>query len=389
MIVELLRYVCGYVRFSIKGEFQERLLNQLALNGVSVWGIERRGGEISACVLKKNYLKIREYRQKNRVFTKVLSRVGLPFKLRRYKFRVGFAAGLIFYILALVFLSSFVWNVRVVGTKTISEAEVLSACRELGLFEGRYKGDLDVEDLRTRLALKLPGISWASVNIEGVRATVNISEALDNKNPPKQDCNLVAGQDGVIHKFGVTSGTIVVKLGQTVKKGDLLVSGITEYKDGTYKFGVSEGEVIAETVREVELFVPYLQKETVRVGNPEKRRVLSVFGVNIPLYLGSIEGPYQAETREKRYENKEMYLPVRLVSTVFYKTEVKEITVTSAKAEAIALSELEIIEQNTFKNAEILDRKTEILTHKEGIKLKATYKLRENIAKQDLLLILD
>ena len=389
MIVELLKNVLGYVRFSIRGDFPERLLNQLALGGVSVWGIERQGNEISACILKKDYLKIRRYRMKNKVFTKVLSRHGLPFKAYRYRFRVGFAAGLLLYFAALVFLSSFVWNVRVVGVEKLTEAEVLSVCSKLGLYEGRLKKEIDAENLRTRLALELPEISWASVNMEGVRATVNISEISSLKNPPEEDCNLIAERDGVITKFEVTSGTIAVKLGQTVKQGDLLVSGITEYKDGTYKFGPSQGEVIAETVRETEVFVPFSQQKTVRTGKPLKKRVLSVFGVHVPLYLGSVEGEFETDLTAIKYENSEMYLPVKLTETVFYKTAVEEFTVTSAEAEAIALAELENREAEDFKNAEILSRDIEVVPGEDGITLKVFYKLRENIAKKDLLLILD
>ncbi len=389
MIVDFLQKLLGYVRFSVRGDFPERLINQLALNGVSVWGIERRQDEISACVLKKDYLKIREYRRNNRVFTKVLSRHGVPFSAHRYRYRVGFLAGLVLYFSALVFLSSFVWNVRVVGIENLTEQEVLSACREIGLYEGRFKSGLNAEDLRTNLALKLPEISWASVNLEGVRATVNISEISALKNPPQPNCNLIAERDGVITKLGVTSGTIKIKLGQTVKKGDLLVSGITEYKDGTYKFGVSSGEVIAETVREVELFVPFNQQKTVRVSKPSTRRVLSVFGVHVPFYLGSVDGPYETETKEIKYKNSEMYLPVKITETLFYKTVVEEYTVTKAEAEQIALTQLKLSEQTNFKNAEILSRETEIEVTETGLKLKAQYKLKENIATEDLLLILD
>lgn len=389
MIVELLQSLLGYVRFSIRGDFPERLLNQLALSKVSVWGIERRGDEITACVLKRDYLKIREYRRSNRVFTKVLSRHGLPFSAHRYRYRVGFLAGLVLYFSALIFMSSFVWNIRVVGIESLTEQEVLSACREIGLYEGRFKSGLNAEELRTKLALKLPEISWASVNFEGVRATVNISEISTLKNPPQQSCNLIAERDGVITKLGVTSGTIKVKLGQTVKKGDLLVSGITEYKDGTYKFGVSSGEVFAETVREVQLFVPFNQQKTVRVSKPVTRRVLSVFGVHVPFYLGSVKGPYEAETKEIKYQNSEMYLPVRITETAFFKTAVEEFTVTKTEAEQIAFAELELTEQTDFINAEILNRETEIEVTETGLKLKAQYKLRENIATEDLLLILD
>ena len=117
--------------------------------------------------------------------------------------------------------------------------------------------------------------------------------------------------------------------------------------------------------------------------------MLSVFGVHVPFYFGSVNGPYETETKETKYQNSEMYLPVKITETVFFKTAVEEFTVTETEAEQIALTELETREHTDFKNAEILNRETEIEVTETGLKLKAQYKLRENIATKDLLLILD
>lgn len=388
MIVETIRYSFGYVQFQIFGEFPERLLNQLAANGVAVWGLRRKGKNLTACMSARNYLKIRQYRGKNRVRTRVTKRCGLPFVLRRYRLRVGFAAGLLLYIAALVFMSSFVWNVRVVGNESLTEQEVLAACEELGLYEGVPKRGLDAERLRTRLALQLDDIAWASVNIEGVRATVNISEVSGVKNDEPEPCNLVALRDGVVTALEVTSGTIAVKVGQTVREGDLLVSGITEYKDGAYSFGVSEGKIFAETERELVCFVPFKQTETVRVGKPETRRVLSVFGLNIPFYFGSVDGDYETETETLRYDDGSMYLPVLLTETVFYKTQSREIVLSESEAKELASKQLETAESTELEGAEILSKDVHFEITADGVRLTAKYKCRENIAKTDLLLIL-
>lgn len=388
MIVGFIHYLLGYVRFSVSGEFPERLLNQLAANGVGIWGIRRRGNNISACIAVRDYLKIRQYRGKNRVRTRVTERYGMPFTLRRYRLRVGLAAGLTLYIAALFFMSSFVWNIRIVGNKNLSEQEILEVCETLGLYEGAAISKLDVEQLRTRLALELDDIAWASVNIEGVRATVNISEVSGTKKETEEPCNLVAERDGVVTALEVTSGTIAVKIGQTVREGDLLVSGITEYKDGTYSFGASTGGVFAETERELDCFVSFAQTETVRIGAPQTRRVLSVFGLNIPLYLGSVKGYYETETATARYDDGSMYLPVSMTETEFYKTETRQFTLSEGEAREWAAAQLEKAEKEQLLSAEILSKDMQFEVTQDGVRLTARYKCRENIAKKDLLLIL-
>ncbi len=389
MIIEALRETFGYVRFEVTGEFPERLLNQLSMNGVSVWGIARKGKNITACISIKDYFKIRQYRGKNRVRTRILTRHGLPFFASKYRLRVGFFAGLVLYFSVLFFMQSFVWNVRVVGNESIKTEEIIATCRELGLYEGADISKLDVEQIRTRLALQLDGIAWASVNIEGVRATVNISESKGGKTPETPPCNLKASVDGIITKIEVTAGTIAVKVGQTVQKGQLLVSGITEFKDGTYQFGVSEGKVFAETVHETEIFVPFEETQSVRVGTPKTRKALSFFGIKIPLYLGSVKGDYETETQTKRYEKNEMYLPITVTETVFYKLETKTVTLSQEEARQKGMLQLENYEKTELNNTEILERKVDFELKSNGVLLKAKYKCLENIAITDLLLILE
>ncbi len=389
MLIEFLRFLGGSVQFKVKGEFPERFLNQLAQNKVSVWGLRRSSKEITAFVSVRDYLRFHTLKAKNRITTRIVRREGLPFLTKRYRLRIGFAAGLVFYVALLFFLSSFIWNIRVVGNKSVPTEEILSVCREMGLFEGARRSSVDPATFKIQLPLKCEKVAWASVNIEGVRATVNISESKGDKKDPEMPCDLVAEFDGVVTALKVTDGTIKVKVGQTVKKGDLLVSGITEYKDGAYRFGVSAGEVFGETQRELTCFVPFAQEKVVRVGEPIKRRVITFFGVKIPLYLGSVKKPYETETEQKVFEKDGMYLPVKLTETSFFRTQTEQYTLSEDEARQKCAEELLKKEQTDLKNAEILEKTVEFEVTTDGIRAFSKYKCRQNIAKKDLLLILE
>lgn len=390
MIIRLLRYIRGYVAFSIKGEYPERLLNQLAANGISVWGMRRRKEEIEAFMPTKDYAEIRRCRKKNKVRTKVLKRYGLPVFMKRHKLRVGFALGAALYICALFVLSMFIWNINIVGNKETETAEIKEVCKEIGLKEGALRSDINTGRLKAMLALKLENAAWVSVNIEGVAATVNISEIEKaEKRPEKEPCNLVAERDGIITAVEATSGTVSVKVGQTVGKGELLVSGITEYKNGTYRFGAAEGRIIAETERELSVFVPFSQTETVRTGETVKRSVLSFMGLNIPLYFGSVKGTCEVDTDVAFFERDGRYLPVYLTTAIFYKTESVQRVLSYDEAVQKGEVELEKLKETELSGAEILRETVETDRFDDGVRITAAYKCRENIAKQDLLLILD
>ena len=70
----------------------------------------------------------------------------------------------------------------------------------------------------------------------------------------------MATADGIIKKMDIVSGNSVVKVGQAVKKGDLLVSGIIETVDGT-RFVKSKGTVLATSEKEITLRENFKQKK--------------------------------------------------------------------------------------------------------------------------------
>lgn len=388
MIVPFLKYAGGFVKFRVTGDFPERFLNQLAANRVPFWDIGRSKEGITLSVRVTDYKKLRKIRGKNRIRTKVLERKGLPFTLKKYRLRVGFFAGLVLFFASLWFLSGFIWNVNVTGNSTLSEKEIIAACEELGLYEGCRASSLDPKSLRTRLALKLDNIAWASVNIEGTTATVNISESLDTEKSDNAPCNLVAKTDGIIKRLEVTEGTIVTTVGQTVKAGDMLVSGVTEYKDGNTSLGPSSGKIYAETGRTISYLATFVQTEKVYVGDPETRSVLTVFGLDIPLYLGSLKGNFETTTEVEKFGTDGAFLPLRLTETTFKRVDVRAFEISEEVAKELALSKLAEMEQTELEGAEILSKNVTTEVSEKGVRITAEYTLLENIAERDLLLIL-
>ncbi len=387
MLFAFFRFLLGYVDFTVKGKFPERLLNQLGAKGISVWNMHRKGDIICASMLANDYKRMLSLRGKNRVFTRVTKRNGLPFILKSYRLRVGFGAGILLYFSLLFFLSNFVWNIEIVGAERLDSGEIMQVLSDLGVKEGVKISSIDQQALPSRLALKVDGIAWCSVNIEGVKVTVNVSESAVTDITDNTPCNLIAKHDGVITKIEVLNGTTAVSLGQTVKKGDLLVSGFTEYKDGSSKICASKGRIIAKTERELSVIAPYVIQTTNIIGKPIQRQVVSFLNLHVPLYIGHLRGEYHLKTHTERYENNGMYLPITLKTAVFTPIETVSVTLSPEEATENAQKMLKDLEIENFGDAEIISRDIICEMTDDGVILKATYICRENIAEQDLLLI--
>ena len=131
-------------------------------------------------------------------------------------------------LLLTIISPSVVWDVRVIGNELLSESDVTSALEPLGLAVGASWSSIDRSVVEAALLDAYPGISWVNINRRGGVAYVEIIEAAL---PPEEDsqmgyCNVVASVDCVISEISVTSGYATVSVGQAVRAGEVLISGV-------------------------------------------------------------------------------------------------------------------------------------------------------------------
>lgn len=390
MFLKIYRYLLGYVRFVVSGDYPERLLNLLSVHSITAWNILRCGGGVEANVLIKDYKKIRVVRRQSGCRVHCRARFGAPFFAKKYQKRMGAAIGALLFALLLWFFSSRVWNIEIKGNRKTEDAVILSACRDIGIFEGASRRSIDPKQARLKLALALPDIAWASVNIEGSVVTVEISETKTvEKEESEAPSNLKAAKDGVIKAIEVTQGAVAVRVGDGVVKGDMLVSGVMEYADGSSAFVPSRGRIMAETKCEMEYFAPFAQTKEVLAKEPVVKRVLHLFSLKIPLYIGSVQGDYERVIEEKRIEFGSRYAPVYITEGRFYKKTKVDYTLDAEGALAFAQAELEKREKSELQEQEIeiLDIAEESEVRSDGVWVKRTYTCLENIAKSENLII--
>lgn len=388
LILKIFRFLFGYVRFIIIGEFPERLLNQFSVNGISAWNIVRKKNCIEASILVRDYKHMRKIRAKSRVRTEIQQKYGFPFIIKNYSKRLGFLTGIICFFVIISFMSSFVWNIQICGNNYIKTDEILNALNELGLKEGTKIKDVDAVDLRTKLALKVDNIAWAAINIEGSKVTVDISEnKIIEKKAPSYPCNLVAKCDGFVLNSEVTVGKSVVKNNTAVLKGQLLVSGIVEYKDGSSSLRHATGKVLAYTNHTLNSKVYFKQQVTKENGNVATRYAINLFSVNVPLYLGSVKGDYNKDISSWKYKNENMYLPITVNKAVFIQKLTQEKTFSEQETTEMAKQKLLEIEKSELGDATIVSKNENITVNEDSIEVKADYVCQENIASEEILLI--
>lgn len=380
----LIRYIFGFLTVIFYGEFPEKILNLTTANRMYLWNSRLSKGGIESCISIKNFKNIRPILKNSGIKVHILKRHGLPFKIHKNRKRVSVLIGALIFIIFLSFMSGRVWVIDVVGNEKISEREIISALKELGITEGVSKNSINPKTQREKLLLKIDKLAWASLNSEGCRLTVNVSEIKDEKsqNTPS---NLKAKADGIITKINVTSGNCIVKKGDTVKTGDILVSGIIERLEGT-KFVHSAGTITATTERLVTVSGDFKQKTTHESGRVKTKAVLELFTLKIPLYLGSEKGEYNEIAKTECLTLFGKKLPIKIHKKQFRFTESYTVIYTRERLkEKLSLEIKEKLKAEGVENYNVISE--EIKETEKGIMLIQVVTAEENIAVSEDLII--
>ena len=105
---------------------------------------------------------------------------------------------------------------------------------ETGIVSGIRKSEVSCEALEEALRARFEGITWVSARLSGTRLYIHIKENEVPLSFPEQShtpCDLRASSDGVITSVVVRSGLPMVKAGDTVTAGQLLVTGCIPITD--------------------------------------------------------------------------------------------------------------------------------------------------------------
>jgi similar to stage IV sporulation protein len=311
--VNLLR---GFVRIGVECPFPERFINLCVHNGIAFWEAERIGGvRLEAVIPVKSLPRAKELAARLGGTLQPLQERGALFFLGRFKKRYALVAGLIICLTALLISNRYIWDLTVEGNAALSNEEILQALRECGVTAGSRASSVDIETVRNQMLLKVDKLLWVSVNITGSRAEVVVRERVDKPDIVDRGTpvNVVAEKAGLITRIDTLYGSAQVFPGDTVREGQLLVSGLVDSSQLGVRLVNARAEVTARTWPELHAVAP-----TGAVGKrytgQSKTRLALVFGSRRVNLYGNASQPYAM--CDKMSETSVLRLPQNIVIPV-------------------------------------------------------------------------
>ncbi len=383
MLLEMLRFVRGYVRFDVCGRYPERFLNITARHGVRLWEVERVGEGFSACMYRSDYRRIRSLARKAGVRLRVKDKRGLPSLAYSSRDRVGLVFGACAFIITVFVTSMFIWSVDISGNDKLSLTHINALLRDNGLYVGAFKPALDAKRLADEVMIDDPDIGWMAVNIEGSYASVEIKEKAE---PPKVNdittpCNVKASRDGVILGIEAAEGSAEVIAGSGVVKGQLLVGGVITGSDGSARLVHASARVLARTKRTAEFSTPDKMTELMPTGEVGERRSAEIFGLRVPFYFASVKSPYALSDQQLFAPSPlDVRLPVGVVVERVTALELRETALDENSAKELLSKQSELYEAFTLSDCTVESRDFELLDTDGVYTLRVTYTCVEDIA---------
>lgn len=337
MLLKIIRYIKGYIRIRITGCSTERFLNACSHKGIVLWGLTPVHRSYEMNIETKGFRQLRPIIRKTGTKVVIVGRFGLPFFLHKYRKRKLFFAGAFLFVALIFLMSRYIWNIDIRGNLSYTDETLLRFLASTEVTNGMPVSDVDCDRIVKDIRKEYNDIIWVSASIEGTRLIIQVkenedslpamddtvgtdmagSESGDTGNENAQAMDIIADRDCVITRIVPRSGIPMVKEGQEVKAGDILVSGQVPVLDdaGTviaYQYHKADADIQGRTSVEYqdETDLTYEIKEYMDVEKIEYTlKIGSYF-----LRFGSIRNSY--DTWEMNGSEKQLcigenfYLPV-------------------------------------------------------------------------------
>ena len=310
---------------------------------------------------------------------------GIPAIAWRLRRRWGLILGTVCAIAMIVLSGLFVWDVSVTGNETLDAREVKALLSECGFGVGTYLPSVNTGALENRVLIASDRLSWISVNLDGTVARVQVIErrAADEETPATRPAHLVAACDGQIELIKLYRGESAVVIGQAVKKGELLASGLRESELTGLHVTRAAGEVMARTQHTFCVEIPLAYEEKRAVDEKICSVTLNFFNFSLKIFenTGNVGG--LCDIIEKDMEPPPFGarpLPVSLSLRLAEPYIAETCTRTQEEALQLAYDALDRQIAENLSEAQLLDKQIATEMTDTSVTLRATVSCIENIA---------
>ena len=203
--------------------------------------------------------------------------------------------------------------------------------------------------------------------------------------PEDEFCNIVATKDAMIVKVNAQNGTAVVKEGDLVTKGTVLIQGWLEGQFTGIRYVHANGEVQAKVWYSQKVKVPLKHIKKIQTGKQESKYSVKInnFEINLPKGVPKFQNYDTIDTSKKLKLFSDFYLPVEINTKTYQEYENKEFTYSLEEAKEIAITEAEKNLEEHIKENKLINKQINIEQSENDVEVEVIYEVLESIGTKE------
>ena len=356
---------------------------------------------LEAVISARNFRTACEIAKKTGNKIRIKKKKGIPFIAFRYRKHYSFVAGVVLCMAFIYICSLFLFNITFSGNSNLTTPVLTRYLESIGVKNGCRTACIDCNDIEKRMREDFDEITWVAAAVKGNHLYISIKEndsfegEIKSTEIPE---NIIASDDGTIESIITRSGTPLVKKGDNVEKGQVLVSGVVNICDDSgeviAKRGVTaDADVLIKTemIYSDELSEKYENK--VFTGKTRVNAVIRAGKYIISIGPGAV-GLKLCDKKEDYKTlkiNDDLYLPVSVGKITYYEYKPEEYTYSDEEASAVLNGRLaRLLSQLNQKGVQIADERVKIFKNNDiytcegALILISPQTVKENVAADEL-----
>lgn len=333
MLISIKDRALGVFDIKVSGLALEKLLNIAVKNNLKLRNIRRESyTELYASISVKDYKKLMKKLPAGKYKIEHLKTRGMLPLLYGLRKRIALIASIALLTALAIFASFRIWNINITGCEHLDPQAVLEKLNSYGIRPGMQKDGDFFDECEQKLMQDFQDIKWVNISAKGIdlRVIINEKPKLPELLPKTTPADILAAKDGVVSSVIVLQGQAMVKEGQVVNKGDVLISGQLIFGDVPYRYISASGSVIARVWYSASIEVPMYQMAVFRTGRVSKVRYLDMLGMRI--HIDGENSFSNSECVETSEYLMQMGVPVKITTLTYYETVQTRIELTEEEA---------------------------------------------------------
>ncbi|MBQ9790177.1 MAG: sporulation protein YqfD [Clostridia bacterium] len=189
----------------------------------------------------------------------------------------------------------------------------------LGVHVGGEISHVDKQSAERAILAKFEGISSCSIRSVGTKLEVEVHEGVLKSDHTAETMDLIAPENGIVSELVVSSGKAMVKAGDTVKKGQVLVAGENGKR--------AMGSAVMRLFKHKSYIHSEISIELARTGKEKSFVQFELLGKNLSAEISDSDCGFVFFEKEESHGFivPNLFVPMKKIVIKYYETEKKEV----------------------------------------------------------------